>query len=192
MKIVADIPTYPYDDELKDGIENRVVLFLDKMYRDKMHLFVDRVVIFSGETSIYHIPTIQTRNGIDYESVRIRKPREKEDEIHLIAVAEVAKWHGYERMYRGLGEYYKGGGERKVIMHLVGDGPMLGEYKQIVEQYGIKEYCIFHGRKFGEKLDEIYDGCDIGIEGLAAFRKKIYVSSSLKSREYMDLSLIWM
>ena len=188
-KIIVEIPTYPYDEELKDGLENRIVLFLDKMYRESMHLFVDRIVIFSRENNIYNIPTIKTSNGVDYDTIRMRCPKDNGNEIHLIAVAEVAKWHGYERLYKGLGEYYKNGGDRKVVMHLVGDGPMMKEYKQIVQEYGIEEYCIFHGRKHGEELDEIYDTCNIGIEVLAAFRKNIKVSSSLKSREYMAKGL---
>lgn len=53
-----------------------------------------------------------------------------------------------------------------------------------MEKYQLQKYCIFDGVKRGKELDEIYDMCDIGIEVLAAFRKDVLVSSSLKSREY--------
>lgn len=183
-KIVVEIPTYPYDKELMDGVENKIVLFLDKIYRNKMYRYVDRVVTFSNDKHIYGIPTIISRNGIDFKSIRLREPREDKGEIRLLAVAELAKWHGYERIYHGLGKYYETKRERKVIMHLVGEGPMLEEYKGIVDKYQIGDYCVFHGKKNGVELDNIYDISDIGIECLANFKKNVVISSSLKSREY--------
>lgn len=183
-KIVIEIPTYPYDRERLPGLTWWLLYFLDKVYRRNLHKIVDVIATYSEDKKIFGINTIHINNGIDFESVSLRKPENNTDEIRLMAVAGLAKWHGYDRLLKGMGKYYQTDGKRKVIFHIVGDGPVKEEYEKIVEKYQLQQYCIFEGVKRGKELDEIYNMCDIGIEGLAAFRKGVYLSSSLKSREY--------
>lgn len=183
-KVVVEIPTFPYDKERLEGFAWWLLYFLDKIYRNKLYKYIDRIATYSEDNKIYNIKTICIHNGIDFESISVRKPENSGGEIHLIAVAGLAKWHGYDRLLRGMGEYYRQNGRLKVYFHIVGDGAVRTEYEKIVEEYQIHQYVIFEGVKRGEELDKIYNICDIGIEGLAAFRKGIFVSSSLKSREY--------
>lgn len=63
----------------------------------------------------------------------------------MIAVAGLAKWHGYDRILRGMGEYYKEGEKREVQFHIVGEGSPIEEYKRIVEKYEIAEHVTFNG-----------------------------------------------
>lgn len=46
-------------------------------------------------------------------------------ELHLIGVAEVHYWHGFDRLVRGLADYYRNNPEYKVYFHIV--GPLSGE-----------------------------------------------------------------
>ena len=183
-KIVVEIPTYPYDKERLSGLAWWLLYTLDRIYRNGMNKYVDMIATYSEDEEIFGIKTIHIHNGIDFESVTIRRGEKNADGIHMIAVAGLAKWHGYDRLLKGMGEYYQSGGQTKVFFHIVGDGPVREEYERIVEQYQLQKYVIFEGVKRGKELDKIYDMCDIGIEGLAAFRKDVFISSSLKSREY--------
>ena len=183
-KIVVEIPTYPYDKEQLPGLRWRLLYSLDKIYRKKMSKIVDAIATYSEDEEIFGIKTIHISNGIDFERVSLRKPENNTNEIRLIAVAGLAKWHGYDRLLKGMGKYYQKDGKRKVFFYIVGDGPVRGEYEEIIEEYNLQNYCIFVGVKRGKELDEMYNMCDIGREVLAAFRKGIFLSSSLKSREY--------
>ena len=184
-KIVIEIPTYPYDAEFYDSIENRIVLVLDKLYRNRMKKYVDRIVTFSRDESIYGIPTIRSWNGVDFSEIRIVNHSQPEnDMISLIGVADLAPWHGYDRLIEGLGIYYKNGGHRRIRFYLVGEGTELKRYQELVEKYGLKDNVLLCKSKFGKELDEIYDKCDIAVECLGLHRKGLTLSSSLKSREY--------
>lgn len=183
-RIVVEIPTYPYDKECPLGLTWWMLYSLDKLYRNKMRKYVNLIATYSKDSEIFGIKAAHIHNGIDFDSVSVRNPQNDTDEIRLIAVAGLSRWHGYDRIIKGIGEYYRKGGTRKVFMHIVGDGEPLTEYKKIVENYNIHQYCIFYGTKTGAELKQIYNMCDIGIESLGAFRKGVTISSSLKSREY--------
>lgn len=190
VPILVEIPTYPYDSEFLDSLENRIVLGMDKMYRSKMKRYVSRIVTYSKDKEIYGIPTIQTMNGIDFRKTeRIRCSQDYNGEINMIAVADLAKWHGYDRILEGIGKYYSEQGKRNICFHLVGAGPELHRYKQIIEKWGIEDHVIFYGRKYDKELDSIYDKCNIALECFGGHRKGLKLSSSLKSREYVAKGL---
>ena len=188
-RIVVEMPTYPYDKERQKGLSWWLLFMVDKLYRMRMKKYVYRIADCSGYDEIFGIPTVRSINGIDFEAVRERKPDDKSEGINLIAVAGIAIWHGYDRFLEGMGEYYQKGGTENIVFHLVGDGEAVKDYKRIVEKYGLEQHVIFYGVKYGEELDEIYDKCDIGLEGLGCHRKNISLSGSLKSREYMAKGL---
>lgn len=183
-RIVVEIPTYPYDQEKPAGISWQILYDWDKLYRKQLKRYVDRILTYSGETSIFGIPTIFAKNGIDIESIPIRHVRKSDGKINLIAVAGLAKWHGYDRLIKGLGEYYRKGGRRIVNFHIIGNGPPIAEYKQLIEINELQEHVFLHGLLYGENLDAAYDNCDIGIENLGFHRTGIKRSSTLKAKEY--------
>ena len=183
-KIVVEVPTYPYRQERLPGLSWWALYFIDSLYLNKIKKCVDGIATYSLDEEIWGIKTIKIHNGVDFSNIACRIPENNTDEIRLLAVAGLAKWHGYDRLFRGMGEYYKKEQKRKIVMHVVGDGPPMEEYRRIIDEYGIAQYCIFHGVKRGKELDPIYNMCDIGVECLANFRKSIFLSSSLKSREY--------
>lgn len=109
---------------------------------------------------------------------------EKTGEINLITVARFQKSHGYERVIKGLTKYdFKSGNRIKV--HFVGNGTELEHYKKLVKKYGLEESCVFYGEKYGEELEQIYSKADIGLGCFGFYKRKIYTSSALKTREYL-------
>jgi len=183
LKIIYEFPTYPYDKELT-GLKNFPFIWKDRYYRRKLHKYVDRAVTYSKHKTLFRIPAIQLMNGVDFGSVKMANYKLSLSSINIIAVAVPSFWHGYDRLLRGLGEYYKSGGERNIVFHMVGDGVEIPLYKQIIAEYGIEEHVVLHGSKSGAELDMVYDMCCLGVGDLGRHRTGISYSSSLKSREY--------
>lgn len=184
---VLEIPTFPYKRTFyRDRLLHRLIMRpLDCHYRKKLFHYVDRIATFSEDRKIFGIPCIHIVNGISVNSTPVRKPVPHKDAIHLIGVASMRSSHGYDRMISGLSEYYRNGGERKIVFHVVGDGPELPKYKDMVEKYSLQSHVIFHGPQFGEALDELFNSSDVAVECLGCHRNNIFIESSLKSREYV-------
>lgn len=183
-RVILEIPTYPYDEEMLDSLENRIVLFLDRMYRNRMKPYVDKIATYSCDREIYGIPAFQVINGVNFENIPLAVHPEQDTCIRMIAVADLAKWHGYDRLLRGIGEYYRKNGDREIHFYMVGQGKELELYQEIVREYGIEDKVTFCGSLYGGDLDRIYDKCTLAVECLGAHRKGLKLSSSLKSREY--------
>lgn len=189
-KILIEIPTYPYIGEKKKGIGYQMVYWWDALYHKRMHKVTDRILTYSQDEMIWGIPTIRIMNGIDLAGITpVVKTEKKDDTIHLLAVALMQPYHGYERLLYGLKQYYDKGGNRKILCNFVGDGPEKAEYERIVSEEGLEDYVIFYGRQSGRELDEIYNKCDLGICSLGCYKKNIFWSSELKSREFFAKGL---
>nr|MCR5032311.1 glycosyltransferase [Lachnospiraceae bacterium] len=104
--------------------------------------------------------------------------------LNLVAVANVAPWHGYDRLIESMGRYYQGGGKENCVFHLVGGGAEVGRYQELVSKWNLGEHVVFHGSLYGKALDDLYDVMDLAVETLGMHRKGIALSSSLKSKEY--------
>lgn len=186
-KIVLELPTYPYEDENRDGVLSRMRLLIDRQFRKQLHKYIDLVVTFyAGYESIFGIPVQVIPNGFDFTEASVVQNPLPKDVIHIIAVSSMRIWHGYERFLTGMRDYYHDGNNsrRDIILHLVGNGREYGKYAALVEEYGLKEHVVMEGAMAGEPLNALYEQCAIGIDSLARHRSGIDVLSSLKSREY--------
>lgn len=185
IKIILEIPTYPYDDEMKSFVD-RVFLIRDKRNRKSLHKYVDRIADLSQHEEIFGIPTIPIINGIDLNSYEPRTPSLQESEIHILSVSCCRFWHGIDRAIAGLGRYYASGKPKKqVTLHVAGEGSDLPELKKMTERLRLEEHVVFHGLLQKKQLDRLYNRCTIALEGLGYFRKTDSISSSIKSREYL-------
>ncbi|MCI8725446.1 MAG: glycosyltransferase [Hungatella sp.] len=186
IRIIAEIPTYPYDGEIQDVL-GRLHLMQDKFYRKKLHKYIDRIVTYSKDDVIFEIKTLRISNGVDTNCKMILYERNKDKSaIDMIGVASFAFWHGYDRVIKGMRNYYLKGGNRNLIFHIVGNGKnVLKGYKKMTDDYNLKEHVIFHGVRTGKELDRIYSRCMIGIDALGRHRAGISYNSSLKGKEYL-------
>ena len=188
-KILYEIPTYPFKKELTKRWINYPFWWKEQAYMPILHQYIDRIVTISKDEVLFGIPTIQMVNGIDLSSIRPIRPVSEDAAIHIAAVAAFTCWHGYDRLIQGLGEYYASGGERPIVLHLVGDGPFTTEFAILAKRHRISDKVIIHGYKTGTELDEIYDHCHLGVISLATQDKDIYIHSTLKGREYLAKGL---
>ncbi len=195
IKSVTEIPTYPYDQEFKTfPLKVRMGLKVDQLFRNRLSKEMSAIVTFSDAEQIFGQRTIRISNGVDFDSIPIHEYVPTNDEIHLIGVAEVHIWHGYDRLMAGLGEYYKNHpNPRKVFFHIVGgvhpydmigDGQRTTAFQPIIDKYGIKDKVIFHGQLFGKELDKVFNMSCFAIGSLARHRSGITVIKTLKNREY--------
>lgn len=185
-KALLEIATYPFKAEYVKGLGYLYYLqSVIAIHRAKKYL--DRVVLISsGHSSFMNVPVINIRNSVDYETTTVRMPAGNGSAIHIICVASFAAWHGYDRLIEGLHNYFRLPKHENVVLHMVGRINNVRELGllQMVQKYDLQKNVIFHDTLTGEKLDEVYNICDLACCAIGAHRKGLYVSSELKSHEY--------
>lgn len=188
-KILLEIATYPYQNELLSDFTMLPFFFKDFIYRKKLAKYIDRIVTFSDDRYIWKVPTIHIRNGVLVDRISPVTNDKKDDVIALLAVASFQRMHGYERCIKGLDDYYRKGGLRRIELHLVGSGTEVEKYKKLIKSYQLEPYVFFYGRQTGEKLETIYNMADIGLGELGVFKRRLEKVSSLKAPEYLAKGL---
>lgn len=181
IKIIYEIPTYPYDLESKLTLSNFAFSMKEKMNRKNLAKYLDRIVTFYGQKEIWGVPCIDLINGYDFSTIEL-PVRERTETIHVISVALTAFWHGYDRFLKGMAEYYQNGGKENIVYHYV--GTVISKHKSFVKKNNLENHVIFHGKMSGDPLKELMKQSFIGLDVLGGHRKDYPVSSSLKSREY--------
>ena len=166
---VTEIPTYPYDQEFKNfEWKMRMGLKVDQLFRKKLYQQMDALVTFSDAERIFGQRTIRISNGVDFDSIPLLNNDNVNGNdngngngvhraLHLIGVAEVHPWHGFDRLVAGLGEYK---GETPVYFHIVGGvhpNHMNNVFLPLIEKYHIKDNVIFHGTLFGDELTKVFN-----------------------------------
>lgn len=194
IRIVMEIPTYPYDLEYVGfPLIARISLQIDKLYRKSLARQLNAIVTYSNKVTIFGQRTIRISNGIDFDSILIKKKSCRDSSvIHLIGVAEVHYWHGYDRLIDGLGKYYQASHSVDVYFHIVGgigtsemhNSEHAPGFHELIAHYHIEKYIIFHGQKMGEKLDDLFNIADFAVGSLARHRSGINSIKTLKNREY--------
>ncbi len=187
MKVVMEIPTYPYDQEYESqGIGRQI--FQDKLFRRRLAQELDAIVTFSDYDTIFGQRTIRISNGIDFSIIPIKQQQnDTSHELRLIGVAEIHQWHGFDRIVKGLAEYYRQPRQYKVTFHVVGyffSAEDEAIFKKILSDYQMEPYVVLHGKQHGEALNQLFDACDFGIGSLGRHRVGIQKIKTLKNREY--------
>ncbi|MCI8340779.1 MAG: glycosyltransferase family 4 protein [Eggerthellaceae bacterium] len=185
IKIILEIPTYPYDNEMQN-IWERVSLARDRHYRKQLSGYVDKIADLSRHNEIFGVETLPIVNGIDLSIHSPRIPSYQDEAVHMLSVSSCFFWHGLDRAITGLGEYYaEKSPVKQVVLHIVGEGPETASLKGMAETLGVSRYVLFHGELQKSEIEELYNQCTIALEGLGYFRKTDAFSSSIKSREYL-------
>lgn len=187
IRVVMEIPTSPYDNEYS-SFYGKIILFIDKCFRKTFAKYLYRIITFSDYKYIFGTPTIQISNGIDFRKIKLKQNiNDTSHELHLIGVAEIHYWHGFDRLVQGLVDYYKGNPVYKVFFHIVGN--FFGERESndivpLISRHHLEPYIILHGAKHGGDLDLLFEQSDMAIGSLARHRSGITNIKTLKNREY--------
>lgn len=189
VKIIEEIPTYPYDDEMlkEKGIKSKIYFGIEVLGRRYLKKYVDFFTTFSEDKEIFGVKTICISNGIDCNVIPLKQSQKKVGEdIRLITVSTMQFWHGYDRLIAGLEKYYKN--ERQpinIFIDMVGDGIECSNLKKQVEKAELNKYVKFHGMKSGEELTDLYNQSDLGVSSLGLHRLGLDKAAPLKTREYI-------
>lgn len=189
-KIMLEVFTYPYDHEYR--LKRTYPLLLkERKNREKLFPYIDKVLTFGNYDEIFHMQTIKTCNGIDFESIPLPEYNHEFNPsgFTIISVATMQPVHGYERVIQGIHDYYSSEGEARITYKVVGNGSEVEHYKALVDKYGLNDKVIFVGAKKGDELTKEFIDADIAVEVLGGYKDKEkrhgnLHSSSLKSREY--------
>lgn len=179
--VVLEIPTYPYKKELT-GVIRSIFYFYERFstlfLKDKLDF-----ITFYGEefTSIWGVKSLRLENGICPEKIKLVPAKTlRENKLRLIAVGNLSKWHGYERLLTGLSLLKND----TVTLDIVGKGSAYDELKCLSTKLNLDAIVTFHGFKSGNDLDDIYSTADIGIGSLGMYKLGMVKGSTLKAREF--------
>ena len=190
-KIVVEVPTYTQTKEKEKRITRRIYASYSRMCWRIANKSVLLYTLIGEKAENYNgVRAINIENGIDVLSMPLRVPKYDEEKIHLLAVASMSKWHGYDRLIHGI-KALDANQRSKIVFDVVGDegDGSLNEWKNLVEDLRLTEQVLFHGRKVGHELDPFFEKGDVGICSLGMYRNGFQSGSILKLREYMARGL---
>lgn len=190
--IVIEIPTYPYDEEMKreEGILFRPILYRDMLGRQLLYKYVDYVSVMGRVgKKLWRIPAIKTFNGVDLDVFSERNPIEHNGVIRLVCVANFARYHGIDKLLYGLEEYYGNGGDRLVEVYLAGAGVVSSLIDIVDKTKYIKNKVFFKGVLNVMQVKKLYDECDIGVVSLGYSRIGLSYNTTIKSKEYLAVGI---
>lgn len=182
-KILVEIPTYPFYNEL-NSLTQKIAYNLNLINVKSFGKLVDRVVTFSKDSTIFETPTICINNGFDVPSVNLKATTEFKDQLNLIAVGNLSKWHGYDRLLKGQVEYLKQQQKVNVNITFVGTGSEKENLEQMCIENNIQHSVKFVGYKDGDELNELFNNSHVALGSFGLHRLGIMANSSLKTREY--------
>ncbi len=175
IKIVMDMPTYPYDQEWS-GLRGYIVKIMDRHYRSQLNHVVDLIAHSGPEKTIFGIPTVPMTNGIDIDHFEESAP-ENSSHTHVLAIGKWRYWHGLDRILAGWDEH------AEASLHIVGGGAYLPKLKAMCSERKLSK-VFFYGPLSGSPLDTLAQQCHVAIGTLGIHRKGVAINSSLKHREY--------
>lgn len=190
-KIIVEQPIYPYGKDMLNSAYTSIYYIKEILLKNHYKDNIDRFVTYSDDSEILGVTTIRTMNGVDVSSISpiISVKEYDPNNIKLLSVATLIPHHGYERLFQGIYEYYKNGGNRNIELRIVGDGPEKRKYCSIVKKLGIEKHVIFYGAMYGEDLDVMYEEADAGLSAFGAYKEGVDKLCTIKAREYIAKGL---
>lgn len=191
IDFLIEIPSSPDTTEANNStsLRRKICLCLEKLYSSRVWKNVTMFLVCSENRydSIYGRPAINIYNGVDLSLLREKEILDN-DKVHILALASMSYWQGFDRLIRSLAQYPN---KEDIILHFVGnDGDgSLKEWIDLAGELGVASQLIVHGALYGKQLDSVCNEADIGIGPLGLYRKNKGGSASLKVREYMARGL---
>lgn len=183
-KLILEIPTYPYKDEIA-GFSQKSIYYTEISFSFLLKRYLTKV-LYSGNRKdfIYGVEAIQLANVGDTKKMPLASNKFSNNKIVLISVSGCMIYHGNDRIIEGLHNYYKKNNNIDVEFYIVGDGPYLNEYKQLVDQYKLNHVVHFFGALYGKETDQLFNEANIGISCVGMHRIGLKEGSPLKTAEY--------
>ena len=191
-KLIVEIPTFPLGREKQKTTMRRLYMKFSEGWWRRASKYISLFTIIGEKADSYlGVPALNIDNAVAVENIPFRNPIKPSDaKIHILAVASMCKWHGYDRIIKSLSNL-QFPNRSEFILDLVGDegDGSLNDWKKLVADSGLQDQVIFHGKMTGESLTHMFEIATIGLCSLAMSRTNFYSGSVLKLREYMARGL---
>lgn len=186
-KTVVEIPSYPLENERQKSLPRRLYWAYSQFWWRQAAKYVSRFALIGAPADSYlHRPAVNIDNGVDVDGIPLRRHEPAPDgKLHFLAVAAMARWHGFDRIIEGVAQL-PDDLRSKVVVDMAGsegDGS-LARWQQLAAEKGLSEQIIFHGYQTGEGLDALFARADAGVCSLGLHRNGYRTASHLKLREY--------
>ena len=133
--------------------------------------------------------TLKMGNGILItDDIPLTKAVWPSNKLNLIAVAQLANWHGYDRMLYALAALKNKKLPCDISFTIVGDGKALPFLKNLVDELELNN-VRFTGHLIGDALNKVFENMHVGVSSLGLYRIGLNEASELKTREYMARGL---
>lgn len=183
VRVVLEIPTYPYDSELKAG---SLILRMDRAARARLATAVDLIATFSGDSTIFDVPCVNLVNSAPVADLPLARRIRSETGIRMTCVSALESWHRLDRLIGGLIGSWSRGDNRVAGLNIVGEGPARDALARMVEDSDHARSRIrFWGALYGEPLSALFDKTDLAVGNLELSSDRSLSSvQPLKHREY--------
>lgn len=151
---------------------------------------VNNIVAFSYDSKWFRFlndnKTIYMGNGIDVDDYFCVKRAENINHgvMRLIGVANLADWHGYDRVLRAIKLNNGSGTNGRIYFHVIGDGPARQDLLNLTDELEINEFVTFHGQMVMQNYVKLFQSCQLAVGSVGLDRKNIEYCADLKAREY--------
>ncbi|MDR7017301.1 glycosyltransferase [Acinetobacter sp. 3657] len=186
VKIIMEIPTYPYDQEAK-SFKGKVYNFLDRIYRKQYKGLIDYIVTFSDDDFIYDVKCINISNAVSEDSIQKNIPVKNTGILKFISVSSLYYWHGVDRFVDSI-EHHINHDNNNFPFKFYIVGPNNEEMRKIRKKLEVNnklnQFVEYLGFKNSQELNEIYKDTHIGVGSLGRHRSNIFKINTLKNKEY--------
>jgi len=190
MRIIYEIPTYPYFAEMyrmaKKKYRALIKIMLDVIYNPIIFHYAERILIVkSNSQKRIHKKMVEMCNGLNVDDVesKVYATPKALNELNLVAVGTIYPYHGYDRLIEGMRLCNEKIDGIDLKLHFIGASETMNKLEELSKKYQLK-HVFFYGEKTTKELNEMYKDFDIGVGCLGLHRKNADIDTSLKVIEY--------
>lgn len=192
IKIVYEIPTYPYYKEQysisKNKIKTIIKLTLETIFWPIIYSKVNVITVITCNSKarkwkkMFSIPNGFSGQMNFYNRINC-------NDLNMIGVGTIYSYHGYEKVICDMENTNCRVSNGDVYFHIVGESQEINRLKRIVAEKGMQHNVVFYGKLYGEKLIEVYNKCNLGIGTLALSLRNADIDTAIKNIEYFSVGL---
>ena len=188
IRLIYEYPSFPWKTEMlksSTSLTRKMFYLLDSLQYNFLIKIPDLITylgVYDGNDKRFFL----IQNCGDSKMFKCNHAKPKGTTINLIAIAHTSYSHGYDLVIKSLNRYYNENKKTKVYFHIIGDVSATPELLDLTQKYQLQKYVIFHDFDDGDKLDELCQTADIGVNMIRVENEKLKSVgiTTLKTVEY--------